>query len=67
MKNNNRLIIFIILSMYTINAVSQLQSMEWQIAYHKEEMGQSDKWVTAQVPGAVQLDIMRGEAYAQPW
>jgi beta-mannosidase len=53
--------------MYTINAVSQLQSMEWQIAYHKEEMGQSDKWVTAQVPGAVQLDIMRGEAYAQPW
>jgi beta-mannosidase len=41
--------------------------MEWQIAYHKEEMGQSDKWVTAQVPGAVQLDIMRGEAYAQPW
>ena len=53
--------------MYTTNAVSQLQNLEWQIAYHKEEMGQPDKWFTAQVPGAVQLDIMRGERYAQPW
>ncbi|MBK5194884.1 MAG: hypothetical protein JJE08_02460 [Proteiniphilum sp.] len=41
--------------------------MDWQIAYHKEETGQPDKWFTAQVPGAVQLDVMRGEQYAQPW
>lgn len=53
--------------MYTTNAVSQLQNLDWQIAYHKEEMGQPDKWFNAQVPGAVQLDIMRGERYAQPW
>lgn len=53
--------------MYTTNVASQLQNVEWQIAYHKEEMARPDKWFTAQVPGAVQLDIMRGERYAQPW
>jgi hypothetical protein len=59
-KNKNRLILLIMLSMYTTNAASQLQNVEWQIAYHKEEMVRPDKWFTAQVPGAVQLDIMRG-------
>ncbi len=53
--------------MYTINASSQLQSLQWQIAYHKEEMGQSEKWLTATVPGAVQLDVMYNENYKQPW
>jgi len=26
--------------------------------YHKEEANQPDKWFKAQVPGAVQLDVM---------
>ena len=68
MKSYNRLIIFILLSIYTINAASQeIQTLNWQIGYHKEEANQPDKWFKAQVPGAVQLDVMRGEEYAQPW
>jgi len=53
--------------MYTRNATSQIQELEWSIAYHKEMLEQPDRWFTAQVPGAVQLDIMKGENYAQPW
>jgi hypothetical protein len=60
MKSYNRLIIFILLSIYTINAASQeIQTLDWQIGYHKEEADQPDKWFKAQVPGAVQLDVMR--------
>ncbi|MDD3724044.1 MAG: glycoside hydrolase family 2 TIM barrel-domain containing protein [Bacteroidales bacterium] len=53
--------------MCTIKAPAQLQKLDWQIAYHKEEATPPDKWLPAQVPGAVQLDVMRGEEYAQPW
>ena len=67
MKNYNRLILFILFSMHTIFAESQLQQLDWQIAYHKEEAASPQKWVNAQVPGAVQLDVMSGEEYAQPW
>lgn len=67
MKCINRLIILIILSMYTIGAFSQLQGLDWQIGYHQEEADQPDRWHTADVPGAVQLDVMNNENYRQPW
>lgn len=53
--------------MYAISASSQLRSLDWQIAYHKEETSQPEKWTTATVPGAVQLDVMNNENYKQPW
>lgn len=41
--------------------------LNWQIGYHEHETEQPAEWFSARVPGAVQLDIMEGEGYEQPW
>jgi beta-mannosidase len=41
--------------------------LKWQIGYHKTEGETPAKWVPSTVPGAVQLDVMKGENYKQPW
>ncbi|MDR1170875.1 MAG: hypothetical protein LBL24_00315 [Bacteroidales bacterium] len=49
------------------SAVSQGIELKWQIGYHKTETAQPAKWMPAVAPGAVQLDVMKGENYKQPW
>jgi beta-mannosidase len=64
----NRQILFLALNLCVIVPVfGQQIDLNWQIASHKAETETPAKWFPATVPGAVQLDIMKGENYKQPW
>lgn len=41
--------------------------LQWQTGYHKTLNIQPEKWLPSTVPGAVQLDVMLGENYKQPY
>jgi len=43
--------------------VSALTSLEWKVGYSLEKSKTPEKYVPAQVPGAVQLDIAKAENY----
>jgi beta-mannosidase len=49
------------------SAICQGINLNWQIGYHKTENTLPAKWLPATVPGGVQLDVMKGEKYKQPW
>lgn len=55
------------LTLCAFNVTAQIQSLDWQIAYHEKETERAIQWMSATVPGAVQLDVMQGEGYKQPW
>ena len=42
-------------------------TLRWQLGYHKTLNEKPAKWLNSTVPGAVQLDVMRGENYKQPY
>lgn len=67
MNGINRIMFSTILSLCGLSTAAQVQTLDWQIAYHKKETEQPAKWLSANVPGAVQLDVMRDEGYEQPW
>lgn len=65
---NKRVFFFIIAYfnfMYTV--AQENKEMIWEIGYHKNAEETPVKWYLAVVPGAVQLDIMKGENYRQPY
>ena len=41
--------------------------LKWLIGYHKSIVDQPAKWLNSTVPGAIQLDVMYGENYKQPY
>jgi beta-mannosidase len=61
--------LFITISLFLgLIAFSQnRQLLKWQIGYHKSESEKPAKWLNSTVPGAVQLDVMVGEKYKQPY
>lgn len=63
-------LLFFILSyfsfMYTF-AQEKKEMLTWEIGYHKNAEETPAKWLPSTVPGAVQLDVMKGENYKQPY
>ncbi|GHT18792.1 beta-mannosidase [Planctomycetales bacterium] len=65
---HSRLMFFVILGMLvTYNIFGQQIDLKWQVGYHKTETERPAEWMPATVPGAVQLDVMKGENFKQPW
>lgn len=62
-------ILFLLLigaSFITVTAQNK-PALQWQIGYHKTMSDVPAKWLPSTVPGAVQLDVMYGENYKQPY
>ena len=53
--------------MSILSSAAKMEFLDWQVAYHQEEIDLPTNWLPATVPGAVQLDVMKGERYEQPW
>ncbi|MDR3261954.1 MAG: hypothetical protein LBT78_09005 [Tannerella sp.] len=49
------------------NVICRENNLSWQIGYHQTETASPANWMSATVPGAVQLDVMKAEKYKQPW
>ncbi|MDR2847611.1 MAG: hypothetical protein LBV39_00750 [Bacteroidales bacterium] len=65
--NQYALISCLAFAMLPGSAICQGINLNWQIGYHKTENTLPAKWLPATVPGGVQLDVMKGEKYKQPW
>ena len=60
--------ITLLIAFIAMYAYSQEKSfLKWQVGYHKKYADVPAKWLNSTVPGAVQLDVMSGENYKQPY
>ena len=61
-------ILGVMLSLFLTGSVSVQQiDLKLQSGYHKTEAETPTKWMPSTVPGAMQLDVMKGENYKQHW
>ena len=63
-------LLFFILSYFSFMYIAAQEKKEiptWEIGYHKNAGETPAKWLPSTVPGAVQLDVMKGENYKQPY
>ena len=69
MKKNLYSILLIIMGIkfFSTPIIAQQFYPNWEIGHHKTEIDQPNQWYSSTVPGAVQLDVMSGEKYKQPW
>lgn len=60
--------VFLLVLATSLSLIAQTQKqLKWQIGYHKSQAEKPLKWINSTVPGAVQLDVMVGENYKQPY